>query len=158
MTKGNTQIGYGYIEETKDGIIYHYKNDQYRGKAIYDDKQESLILHLDGLKIYLKQTVTGCLIRYENQMIVIQENQVEQKAECGSRYHNGEKVNDSEKFCSPLDIVYHQGKNQCDPYLAEQCYHYHDKCVLHGNCHIFIGKKLCIILVNRVIPALGGRP
>lgn len=41
----------------------------------YDDKQESLILHLDGLKIYLKQTVTGCLIRYENQMIVIQENQ-----------------------------------------------------------------------------------
>ena len=75
MTKGNTQIGYGYIEETKDGIIYHYKNDQYRGKAIYDDKQESLILHLDGLKIYLKQTLTGCLIRYENQMIVIQENQ-----------------------------------------------------------------------------------
>lgn len=75
MTKGNTQIGYGYIEETKDGIIYHYENDQDCGKAIYDDKQESLILHLDGLKIYLKQTVTGCLIRYENQMIVIQENQ-----------------------------------------------------------------------------------
>lgn len=69
MTKGNTQIGYGYMEDTKEGIIYHYKDEQRNETAVFDDKQQGLVYYLDGKTQYLKLTANGCLIGINHQII-----------------------------------------------------------------------------------------
>lgn len=69
LTKGNTQIGYGYMEDTKEGIIYHYKDEQRNETAVFDDHQQRLVFYLDGKMQYLKQISNGCLIGKDNQII-----------------------------------------------------------------------------------------
>lgn len=70
MTKGNTHVGFGYIEDTKDGVMYHYEDQKCHIKAKYDEVNKQLVL--DG-NIYLRQIDHGCLIDYKNQRITILE-------------------------------------------------------------------------------------